>query len=159
MTRLRFGNTNMGKDKATSSMGLNLLMSEFLKPDLYKRSQGRLARQITCAVIWVVVALGCWRLAVTGLATQQLAVQYSVPAVLLVIGMWIGYRLVNYPPFADFLIAVEAEMNKVSWPTWRELSRSTVVVIVLIVGLTAVLFSLDLIWAFALKVLGVTKGT
>lgn len=148
----------MGKDKATSSMGLNLLMSEFLKPDLYKRSQGRLARQITCATIWVVVALGCWRLWATGLAQQQLAVQYSVPAVLLVIGMWIGYRLVNYPPFADFLIAVEAEMNKVSWPTWRELSRSTIVVIVLIVGLTAVLFGLDLIWAFALKVLGVTRG-
>jgi preprotein translocase subunit SecE len=95
---------------------------------------------------------------VTGLAQQQLAVQYAVPSVLLVIGMWIGYRLVNYPPFADFLIAVEAEMNKVSWPTWRELSRSTIVVIVLIVGLTLVLFSLDLIWAFALKTLGVTKG-
>lgn len=140
-------------------MGLNLLMSEFLKPDLYKRSQGRLARQITCATIWVVVALGCWRLSAAGLVQQQLPVQYGVPAVLLVIGMWIGYRLVNYPPFADFLIAVEAEMNKVSWPTWRELSRSTVVVIVLIVGLTAVLFSLDLIWAFALKVLGVTRGT
>ncbi len=149
----------MGKEKATSSMGLNLLMSEFLKPDLYKRSQGRLARQITCATIWVVVALGCWRLSAAGLVQQQLPVQYGVPAVLLVIGMWIGYRLVNYPPFADFLIAVEAEMNKVSWPTWRELSRSTVVVIVLIVGLTAVLFSLDLIWAFALKVLGVTRGT
>lgn len=148
----------MGKDKATSPMGLNLLMSEFLKPDLYKRSQGRLARQVTCVVIWVVVALGCWRLGAAGLAQQQLAVQYAVPSVLLVIGMWIGYRLVNYPPFADFLIAVEAEMNKVSWPTWRELSRSTIVVIVLIVGLTGVLFGLDLLWAFALKVLGVTKG-
>jgi preprotein translocase subunit SecE len=149
---------NMGKDKATTSMGLNVLMSEFLKPDLYKRSQGRLARQITCVTIWVVVALGCWRLAATGLATQPLSVQYSVPAVLLALGMWIGYRLVNYPPFADFLIAVEAEMNKVSWPSWRELSRSTVVVIVLIVGLTAVLFGLDLVWAFVLKVLGITKG-
>ena len=148
----------MSKEKATSMMGLNVLMHEFLKPDLYKRSQGRLARQITCVVIWVVVALGCWRLGAEGLAKQQLAVQYAVPSVLLVMGMWIGYRLVNYPPFADFLIAVEAEMNKVSWPTWRELSRSTIVVIVLIVGLTAVLFGLDLLWAFVLKVLGITKG-
>ena len=77
---------------------------------------------------------------------------------LLLIGGWIGYRLVNYPPFADFLIAVEAEMNKVSWPTWRELSRSTIVVIVLIVGLTAVLFTLDTLWLAILTVLGVAKG-
>ena len=42
------------------------------------------------------------------------------------------FRLVNLPKFADFLIAVEAEMNKVSWPTRTELFRSSVVVIVTI---------------------------
>jgi len=135
-----------------------LILSEFLSTGLYKRSQGRLARQITCVVIWVVVALGAWRLAEVGLAQQQTAVKYGVPAALLVVGLWVGYRLVNYPPFADFLIAVEAEMNKVSWPTWRELSRSTVVVIVLIVGMTAVLYGLDVTWLAILTVMGVAKG-
>ena len=33
------------------------------------------------------------------------------------------------PAFADFLIAVEAEMNKVSWPTRTELFRGSMVVI------------------------------
>ncbi len=33
------------------------------------------------------------------------------------VGLWLCFRLVNMPRFADFLIAVEAEMNKVSWPT------------------------------------------
>lgn len=147
----------MSKDKASSTMS-GVLLQEFTSAALYKRSQGRLARQITCIVIWLVVAIGCWRLSTQVLNRTDLAVRYGVPGVMLLVGMWIGYRLVNYPPFADFLIAVEAEMNKVSWPTWRELSRSTIVVIVLIVGLTAVLFGLDTIFLFLLETLGVARG-
>ncbi len=147
----------MSKDKASSTMS-SVLLQEFTSAALYKRSQGRLARQVTCIVIWLVVAIGCWRLSTQVLNRTDNAVRYGVPAAVLVVGMWIGYRLVNYPPFADFLIAVEAEMNKVSWPTWRELSRSTVVVIVLIVGLTAVLFGLDTIFLFLLETLGVARG-
>jgi preprotein translocase subunit SecE len=147
----------MAKDKATSAM-TSVLLQEFTSAALYKRSQGRMARQITCVVIWIVVALGCWRLSAEGLGRFDASIKYTVPGVILLIGMWIGYRLVNYPPFADFLIAVEAEMNKVSWPTWRELSRSTIVVIVLIVGLTAVLFALDSIWVTLLSWMGVSRG-
>jgi preprotein translocase subunit SecE len=147
----------MSKDKASSTMS-GVLLQEFTSAALYKRSQGRLARQITCIVIWLVVAIGCWRMSTQVLNRTEAPIRYGVPAAVLVIGMWIGYRLVNYPPFADFLIAVEAEMNKVSWPTWRELSRSTVVVIVLIVGLTAVLFGLDTIFLFLLETLGVARG-
>src|SRR3712207_7334919 len=29
--------------------------------------------------------------------------------------VWFAWRVVNMPTFADFLIATEAEMNKVSW--------------------------------------------
>jgi preprotein translocase subunit SecE len=148
----------MSKEKSASNMGMNVLLHEFLSFSWYKRSQGKLARQITMFVIWAVVALGCWRLEATQLVQQPPAIQYGIPAVLLLLGCWIGYRLVNYPPFADFLIAVEAEMNKVSWPTWRELSRSTIVVIVLIIGLTAILFTLDTLWLAILTVLGVAKG-
>ena len=43
-------------------------------------------------------------------------------ALLAVVGLWAAYRVVNLPAFADFLIAVEAEMNKVSWPRERALS-------------------------------------
>ena len=62
------------------------------------------------------------------------------------LGCWIAYRLVNLPSFADFLIAVEAEMNKVSWPTRTELFRSSLVVIFSILFLAAVLFAYDLFW-------------
>ncbi len=33
--------------------------------------------------------------------------------------LWLAWRVVNVPSFADFLIATEAELNKVSWTTRR----------------------------------------
>ena len=56
--------------------------------------------------------------------------RYVVPMVVVFGGLWLAFRLVNIPRFADFLIAVEAEMNKVSWPTRAEMFRSSMVVIV-----------------------------
>ena len=47
------------------------------------------------------------------------------------------------PSFADFLISVEAEMNKVSWPTRTELIRASIVVILMIFLLAAILFAYD----------------
>jgi preprotein translocase subunit SecE len=61
------------------------------------------------------------------------------------------------PSFADFLIAVEAEMNKVSWPTRTELFRSSMVVIFCILFLTVVLFGYDMFWSLVLKITGVKK--
>jgi preprotein translocase subunit SecE len=147
----------MGKEKAVASeSGWGDFFSQLLKVDVYKRSQGKIVRQVTCIVIWVVFALGAWRLFST-MPNAQPAFKYLLPSVLLVVGLWLGFRVVNYPSFADFLIAVEAEMNKVSWPTQSELVRSSIVVIVLIFGLTMVLFAYDNIWYWLLtNVLKVT---
>ena len=135
-------------------------LTELLKTEIYKRNQGKIVRQATCIAIWVGIALGAYQLyhymhAI--LTNVPLAVTYSVPTVLLVLGLWFGYRLVNLPTFADFLIAVEAEMNKVSWPSQTELIRASMVVIFLMFGLTVVLFFYDVTLAWVLKnVLGVT---
>jgi preprotein translocase subunit SecE len=122
---------------------------------LYKRSQGRITRQATFAVLAAVFALGAWRLSVY-LDTVPRTVQYGVPAVLLAVGLWFSYRVVNVPHFADFLIAVEAEVNKVSWPSRDVLFRSTIVVMATIFFLATVLFLYDLIWSRILTLLGVT---
>ena len=61
------------------------------------------------------------------------------------------------PSFADFLIAVEAEMNKVSWPTRDELFRSSMVVIFCIVFLAVVLFGYDVFWRTLLSLLRVIE--
>jgi preprotein translocase subunit SecE len=51
--------------------------------------------------------------------------------------------VVNIPSFADFLISVEGEMNKVSWPSRGELFRASVVVILVIFFLAFLLFAYD----------------
>jgi preprotein translocase subunit SecE len=137
----------------------NFAMSPFLRElfqgGLYKRSQGRVARQGTFAVLAITCALGVWRLSVL-LESRGRAMQFAVPGVLLAIGLWVCFRVVNVPRFADFLIAVEAEMNKVSWPSRDVLFRSSFVVMFTIFFLAALLFLYDLLWSQLLILLGVT---
>ena len=130
-------------------------VQELARVSLYKRTQGRITRQVTAAALFVTVALGCWKLSImlrdwTWLQSRALGLEYAIPGALLALGAWLSYRLVNYPPFADFLIAVEAEMAKVSWPSRRELVRATVVVLVSMLVLTIMLYIYDTVWSMLL---------
>ena len=69
--------------------------------------------------------------------------KYYVPLALLAIGLWASFRVVQMPAFADFLISVEGEMNKVSWPSRSDLFRASLVVILVIFFLAALLFVYD----------------
>jgi preprotein translocase subunit SecE len=149
----------MTKDNPGGNSGWMQLIHELFKTEIYKRSQGRLVRQLTCLAIWVACALAAWR--VVPLLTVEWRVQspvaYAIAGLVLLVGLWLGYRIVNWPSFADFLIAVEAEMNKVSWPSRTELIRASLVVIVLMFGLMAVLFTYDFVLNWLLsRVLKVT---
>jgi preprotein translocase subunit SecE len=108
----------------------------------YKRSQGRIARQVTFFAIWLGFCVAAWKM--YGMAQTEFW-RYIVPTILVAAGAWIAFRIVNLPSFADFLISVEAEMNKVSWPGRSELWRASIVVIVVIFLLAAILFGYDLI--------------
>lgn len=119
---------------------------ELIQFGIYKRNQGRITRQVTFAGLAVAIALGLWRLSYL-LAGKGLEYQFAIPGVLLLAGLWASYRLVNVPAFADFLIAVEAEMNKVSWPTRTELFRASMVVLILIFSLAIILAVYDFFWA------------
>ena len=116
----------------------------------YKRSQGKVARQITFAAIAVAVAVGAWKLSDAQAGTSPM-LQYGMPLIVLAAGLWAGFRIVNIPRFADFLISVEAEMNKVQWPGRSELWRASMVVIVVIFFLAAALFVFDIVlnWFFS----------
>jgi preprotein translocase SecE subunit len=61
-----------------------------------------------------------------------------VPAGLFVVLSLVVLWLVNKPSIADFMIAGEGEMKKVSWSSKRDIAVSTLVVIV-VVALLAVL--------------------
>jgi preprotein translocase subunit SecE len=67
------------------------------------------------------------------------------------IGVWASFRVVNIPAFADFLISVEGEMNKVSWPSRGELFRASVVVILVIFFLAFLLFAYDALLSYIMK--------
>ena len=166
---------SMGNEKAATG---NSFVRELAHVGLYKRSQGRIARQVTFVAVVLATVLGCFQLMrylseaaagmVQGMAgwvgsemsrdTAQVVgrwIEYGAPGLLLVVSVWISYRLVNYQRFADFLIAVEAEMNKVSWPSRAELFRSSLIVILLIFVMAAVLYGFDLFWWWLREVLHV----
>lgn len=121
----------------------------------YKRNQGRTTRYVTGIAVFLVFLIGAVR--VTQVFDFEPRVYFGIWAIVPAIGAWLGYRLVNLPSFADFLIAVEAEMTKVSWPSRIELFHSVIVVIFSLVMLGVVLAFYDVFWVWALRVLGVTK--
>ena len=53
--------------------------------------------------------------------------------------------LINAPGAVDFLMATEAELRKVSWPTWPDLRRQTFVVIATVAIFAALILIADLI--------------
>ena len=134
------------------------LTSELFHAAVYKPNQGRIVRQLTCLAIWVVIGLGCWALYSTlrGNLDSGSYLVPGIPALALIAGAWFGFRVVNWPRFADFLIAVEAEMNKVTWPSKDELIRAAIVVIFTIFFLAIALFLFDIVWQQLFSFLGVT---
>jgi len=139
---------------------------DVLSFSVYKRNQGRLTRQVTFAALAAIVGLGIWRLsqliavmyggdgglaALGGPSVDLGVVRFLLPGVLLAAGLWLCFRAVNVPKFADFLIAVESEVAKVSWPSGEEVFRSSAVIIFLIFALAAILAAYDLFWWFVLR--------
>lgn len=127
-----------------------------VRTDTYKPLQGWYARLYTALGLGLIAAVGVWRLHEIVLESS-IGVRYGVPAAVGLGVAWFIYRLVQYPPFAEFLIATEAEMNKVSWTHKEDLYRATTVVLVTVVLMSAFLFGVDWIWSNLLQALGVLR--
>ncbi|MGD0898004.1 MAG: preprotein translocase subunit SecE [Thermoguttaceae bacterium] len=145
---------------------MSAFYQEFMRAGVYKKSQGRITRQVTFAALAVTVLLGLWRFSAMLYATypngvyllyvlpvSPLYLCYVIPGAALAAGWWVAYRAVNLPGFADFLISVEAEMNKVSWPTRGDLYRASVVVLLTIILLGCLLALMDIVWIAVFQVL------
>jgi preprotein translocase subunit SecE len=133
---------------------VNAFFHELISFTIYKRTQGRITRQVTFAAIAIGMAVGLYQLS-TAMMQWEPLYQYGIPGGLLAIGVWMTYRLVNVPTFADFLIAVEAEMNKVSWPSRSELIKASIVVLVTIFLLAFILAMYDLLWNWFFRFIGI----
>lgn len=142
----------------------------------YKRTQGLKLRRYTIIGILLVGLTGVWSLlshyaigvgdlsltlpftsrvvdgkTVHDVVTVLTDKQYAVPLLLAGMTLWVAWRAVNVPAFADFLIATEAEMNKVSWTPRSRLIQDTIVVLVTTLLLTTFLLVVDLFWGWLLS--------
>lgn len=128
-------------------------LQELFQFRLYKKSQGRKARQMTLIAIVAVAAFGAWSLRgwLEGQPGFSPAYVAGIPLAVLGAAFWAAFRLIQLPVFADFLISVEAEMNKVSWPSRTELINASLVVIFVIFALAGMLFVYDIVLKWILS--------
>jgi preprotein translocase subunit SecE len=133
-----------------------LFFANLLRVERYKPLQGRRARLGTTIGLGAVVGLGLVQLYFTLDEATQLT-RIAVPLVAGAILGWLIYRILEFPPFVEFLIATEAEMNKVSWTSRDELKRATIVVLVTVAIMALFLFGVDFLWQFLLKLVHVLR--
>ena len=125
------------------------------KIEIYKRNQGRITRLATLIAAVLVGGIGAVLLGRQ--FTGNLILQYGLPVVLILgLGALMAW-IVNRPKAADFLIATEAEMNKVSWTSKDDLYRATTVVLATVLLMTVFLFAVDWLWLFILRNIGVLQ--
>lgn len=130
------------------------LLSTLTSTGVHKRSQGRLVRQITLAVLLAGIAIGCYHLSETYLSDAAAGLRLGLPALLFALGAWGSYRLIHWPRFADFLVAVQGELDKVNWATWEYLFRATGVVLVTMVIAAGFLWICDFVWVYLFEFIG-----
>ncbi len=128
--------------------------STLLSAGMHKKNQGKLARRLTAVAVASVFVVAAWQLYAGPLANSDAYLRLGAPTVIALFGIWLGFRLIQFPPFADFLIAVEAEMDRVNWPDWTHLYRATIVVVMLMVLFSAALFLYDIFWRYLFKLIG-----
>ena len=115
--------------------------------DIYKRGQGKHTRLCSAFGIVLIVGLGCWRLYVK-LEGADLGLWFEtmVPAGLFVGLTLLVFWLVNRAAIADFMIAAEGEMKKVSWSSRKEVAVSTFIVIWVVIITAFLLGTTDLVF-------------
>lgn len=101
---------------------------------IYKRGQGKNSRLWTAIVLLVVIAAGCWRLheKLSAASPDNPWVHTMIPAIVFALFSGIIYWLSNIPSIANFLIAAEGEIKKVSWSSRKEIVNSTLIVITVV---------------------------
>jgi preprotein translocase subunit SecE len=149
--------------KGTATPGPRRRFAPFLanlvRTTPYKPMQGWYARLWTGVGLGALLAVGIWRSFELARGWSNPLARLGIPALVGAALAWLVIRLIQYPPFADFLIATEAEMNKVSWTSKADLQRATSVVLVTVALMSVFLFGVDWIWSYLLQVIGVLKFT
>lgn len=120
--------------------------------EIYKRGQGAFARWTAIGSLGALLAFGAYEL-YTALRDRDFGGAPGWPVLtgglVFVAGTALILWLTNMPRFADYLIASELELRKVSWPTKGELKRQTIVVVFTLLFFSLVLFGADSLFYYA----------
>jgi len=128
------------------------------KLEIYKKNQGKYTRLGTFIGVMLVGVIGAFVLSQSLSAYKWTAVpyvRYGIPTVVMGALAVLTFWLVNRPASADFLIATEGEMKKVSWSSKKEIIGSTKVVIVTTAIMSLVLFAVDIMFVLLFKTIGI----
>ena len=93
------------------------VVPELFRFGLYKSRQGRMVRQATFVCLAILAGFGSFALSGELQGVMSGNAQMGVPLGIWALCCWIAFRAVNVPKFADFLISVEAELERIVWPT------------------------------------------
>ena len=161
MDSVRGGSESMPSGAASSTRSGSQRRGFF---EIYKPGQGRNTRMWTAVgygslVSWFAYFL--WKkfeIVDVGQYTQVVQVGAAVLA-LTVLGLLGYWALGLNKRINDFLIATEGEMKKVNWTSRKEIIGSTKVVIVVVIGMSVLLFVVDVFFMGFFTAIGVLKGT
>jgi len=90
-------------------------------------------------------------------ATREPVIRFGIPTLLAVAVAMLVFWIVNRAKSADFMIATEGEMKKVSWSSKKEIAGSTKVVIVTTFILAGLLFGVDMMFQFLFRWLKILR--
>jgi len=121
---------------------------------IYKRGQAANTRLGTAFGIFIVAAYGCFvlhqKLQPLGNIWLETLVPIGLCAAIAGLIAWV----INKPAVADFLIASEGEVKKVSWSTRKELTASTMVVIFVMLAIAFLLAVVDYLFVWFFQIIG-----
>jgi preprotein translocase SecE subunit len=146
---------------------------------VYRKKQGVYARYIVAVILGFVVLFASYALYGTLISLPEVYAGARVPvlnvsfnwgflgaAILFTIcgtlvGIIVGGVQTNIRPLdtsgrkmVDFLIDIQAELQKVSWPTRQELIGSIIVVVISVIVLSLYIFGVDALMREIMKLLG-----
>ncbi|NLH15642.1 MAG: preprotein translocase subunit SecE [Phycisphaerae bacterium] len=113
---------------------------------IYKSGQGYNTRMWSGVAAFTILAAGCFVLYRELAVAENIWIQALVPVALCAVGGGILYWMMNLPKVADFMIASEGEIKKVSWSSRSELVASTTIVLVVVVVLSLLIMFTDYIF-------------
>ncbi len=132
--------------------------------EIYKPTQGKRVRWTTFAAGCALGLITAWwlndELQAIGWFSGKAefvndVIRFGLPVAVVIGIAYLMFVIINRPRTADFLIATEGEMKKVSWSSRREIIGSTKVVILATLGLAVMLFVVDFLFSGLFKALRV----